>query len=108
MKEQLMPCASERPLGIPHVIAILASAVALAYGSALFSQQLKDLPPDVAAELARSPKPPPPNQAVGVDIYRFIGNPLLSSVRVTHGVIFKRAILTHGDPYHPGEPGAVL
>jgi mannose-6-phosphate isomerase-like protein (cupin superfamily) len=91
-----------------RLIFLLASAEALAYAPTLFSQELKNLPPDVAAELARSPKPPPPNHVVGVDIDRFIGNPLSSSVSVTHGVIFTRAILTHGDPYHPGDPGAVL
>ena len=44
--------ASERRLRIGHVIALLTSAVALAYSSALFCQQLKDLPPDVLKDTA--------------------------------------------------------
>jgi hypothetical protein len=72
------------------------------------AQDLKDLPPDVAAELAKSPKPPLSNQTVGIDIDRFVGNPLLSPVHVTHGVIFQRSILRKGNPYQPGDPGAVL
>src|SRR5438445_5344162 len=103
-----MHSLSQRRARLPRAIGALVGAVVLIHGSALFSQLPKDLPPDVAAELARSPKPPLPNQVVGIDVDRFIGNPLLSPVRVTHGVIFMRTILTHGDPYHPGDPGAVL
>jgi mannose-6-phosphate isomerase-like protein (cupin superfamily) len=66
------------------------------------------LPPEVAAELAKSPTPPTPNDIVGIDIDRYIGNPLMSSVRVAGGVIFQRSILQQGDPYRPGDPGAVL
>ena len=103
-----MHSLSQRRARLPRAIGALVGAAVLIHGSALFSQLPKDLPPDVAAELARSPKPPLPNQVVGIDVDRFIGNPLLSPVRVTHGVIFMRTILTHGDPYHPGDPGAVL
>lgn len=68
----------------------------------------KELPPDVRDELAKSPVPPPSNQQVGIDIDRFIGHPSQSSVRVSREVIMMRTILRHGDPYKPGEPGAVL
>jgi mannose-6-phosphate isomerase-like protein (cupin superfamily) len=90
------------------IVAILASIMVLWYPPFLSAQDSKDLPPDVAAELARSPKPPPDNQVVGIDIDRFVGNPLSSPVRVIQDVIFARSILVHGDPYHPGDPGAVL
>jgi hypothetical protein len=72
------------------------------------AQAPRDLPPDIAAELAKTPKPPLSNQIVGIDINQFIGDPLLSPVRVTDGAIFRRSILRHGDPYHPADPGAVL
>jgi mannose-6-phosphate isomerase-like protein (cupin superfamily) len=86
----------------------LAIAAAALLGPIGLAQIPRNLPPDVAAELAKSPKPPPPNDVVGVNINRFVGKPLLSPVNVTQGVIFTRAILTHGDPYHPGDRGAVL
>src|ERR1035437_4877738 len=72
------------------------------------TQVPKDLPPDVADELAKSPKPPLPNQIVGIDIDRFAGDPLHSPVRVTQGVIFQRSILREGNPYQSGDQGAVL
>lgn len=83
------------------------AAVALLNGHAP-AQMPKDLPPDVAAELAKSPRPPLPNQTVGIDIDRFVGDPLLSPVHVTQGVIFQRSIFREGNPYQPGDPGAVL
>src|SRR5438105_964644 len=93
----------------------LSFCVATLVGAALgiaapigLAQISKDLPPEVAAELAKSPNPPPSNQIVGIKIDRFIGNPIWSPVQVTHGVIFKRSILRQGDPYHAGDPGAVL
>jgi hypothetical protein len=56
------------------VVVIFASTIfALTYSRASFPQIPKDLPPDVAVELARSPKPPLPNQVVGIDIDRFVG-----------------------------------
>jgi mannose-6-phosphate isomerase-like protein (cupin superfamily) len=81
---------------------------ALLCGSIAHAQAPKDLPPDVAAELAKAPKPALPNPVVGVDINRFIGNPLLSPVHMTEDAIFQRSILRRGDPYHPGDTGAVL
>src|ERR1700677_2159874 len=77
-------------------------------GLGVYAQQPESLPPEIAAELAKAPKPPLSNQVVGIDIDRFVGNPLLSPIRVTHGSIFQRSILRHGDPYHPGDSGAVL
>lgn len=87
---------------------VLAAAGGLFCGPPSLAQNIKDLPPDVARELAKSPVPPPSNLVVGIDVNRFVGDPLLSPVRVIDGVIFARSILTHGDPYHPGDPGAVL
>jgi len=63
--------------------------------------------PENAAEL-KVPNPPPSNQVVGININRFVGNPLSSPVRITQDVIFTRSILSRGDPYHPGDAGAVL
>jgi mannose-6-phosphate isomerase-like protein (cupin superfamily) len=92
---------------IGMVFAAALGPVSLVTQRAL-AQAPESLPPEVAAELARSPKPPLPNQVVGIDIDQFIGSPLLSAVRVTHGTIFQRSILRHGNPYHPNDPGAVL
>jgi hypothetical protein len=89
-------------------LAVMGLAAVLLCDTPGFDQNVKNLPPDIAAELARSPKPPPSNQVVGINIDRFIANPLLSPVRVTHDVIFERSILRRGDSYHPGDPGAVL
>lgn len=92
----------------PLIVAVLASIMVLWCRPFSWAQDSKDLPPDVAAELGRSPKPPPDNRVVGIDIDRFVGNPLSSPVRVVQGAIFARSILVHGDPYHPGDPGAIL
>jgi hypothetical protein len=64
--------------------------------------------PDVASALAKTPQPPPSNLVIGIDIDRFIGNPFHAPVEVLDGAILVRSILRHGDPYHPGDPGAVL
>lgn len=95
---------------LPRVIVVLVSSW---MGMQLFipssaGQDLKKLPPQVAADLARSPKEQPSNEDAGIDIDRFIGNPLTSPVYVFNDVIFKRSILRHGDSYRPGDPGAVL
>ena len=70
--------------------------------------QRRERPPEIKAELAKSPKPPPSNEKAGIDIDRFVGNPFQSQPRVIHGAILVRSILRHGDPYKPGELGAVL
>jgi hypothetical protein len=90
------------------IVLVCVSAVLLCAGPLAFAQNPESLPPKIAAELARAPKPPLSNQVVGIDIDQFIGNPLLSPVRVTHDVIYERSILSHGDPYHPGVPGKVF
>jgi mannose-6-phosphate isomerase-like protein (cupin superfamily) len=77
-------------------------------GLSVLAQRPADLSPEIKAELARSPVPPPRNEDVGIDIDRFIGHPSQSSVRVSHDVIMMRTILKQGSPYKPGEPGAVL
>jgi mannose-6-phosphate isomerase-like protein (cupin superfamily) len=50
----------------------------------------------------------PPNTVLGVDINRFVGNPFLHHPNISHDAIVVRDILTHGDPYKPGDAGAVL
>lgn len=75
---------------------------------ASFSQIPKDVPAEIREALAKSPVPPPSNQQVGIDIDRFIGHPSQSPVRVSRDVIMMRTILRYGDPYKPGEAGAVL
>jgi mannose-6-phosphate isomerase-like protein (cupin superfamily) len=88
-----------------HLIALFSVSITLAgTGRA----QRPDLPPEIKAELAKSPVPPPPNDKVGIVIDRFIGNPFQAQPRVIHGVIIVRPMLRHGDPYRPGETGAVL
>lgn len=104
-----MRCASRKRVKLCQNIIAIVSAIPLLLGGPLcLAQKLRDLPPEVAAELAKSPKPPPSNQVVGIDVNRFVGNPLSSPVRVIQDVIFARSILIHGDPYRPGDPGAVL
>ena len=88
------------------VLVALLAAVWACFPQRVFSQQ--DLSPELAAELAKAPKPPDSNEVVGIDIDRFVGSPFQSPVRVLDDVILARSILTHGDPYHPGDPGAVL
>ena len=48
------------------------------------------------------------NNRVGIDIDRFIGSPFSNQIRVTHEVMLKQPILRKGDPYNPGDAGAVL
>ena len=48
------------------------------------------------------------NERTGIDIDRFIGHPSASVARVTHEVMLTQSILRAGDPYAPGDPGAVL
>lgn len=86
---------------------IVAAAV-LTLTSVCLAQDPSKLPPEVVTELAKSPKPPLSNQVVGINIDRFIGDPLQSPVRVTHGVLFRRTLLRRGDSYHVGEHAAVL
>lgn len=50
----------------------------------------------------------PSNNRVGIDIDRFIGHPASNQIRVTHEVMLKQSILRKGDPYNPGDAGAVL
>src|SRR5690349_9172603 len=103
-----------RRLVANSVIRTFVVMLATTLGASFFAipstqaQAPKNLPPEVAAELARSPKPPLSNEAVGIDVDRFVGSPLRSPVHVIDGVIFQRSILRHGDPYHSGDPGAVL
>ena len=61
-------------------------------GLSVLAQRPADLSPEIKAELARSPVPPPRNEDVGIDIDRFIGHPSQSSVRVSHDVIMMRTI----------------
>jgi hypothetical protein len=103
----------DRRVRLPSWAGLLAGLLTASITTALFCEQgraqvLRDLPPDVAAELAKSPKPPLSNQIVGIDIDRFAGDPLHSPVHVTQEVIFQRSILREGNPYQPGDPGAVL
>ena len=91
------------------IIALVCTWAALQLcGPVAAGQDYNKLPPEIVAELDRSPKEPPSNEVVGIDIDRFIGNPFSSPVRVIHDVIFARSILRHGDSYHPGDSGAVL
>ena len=48
------------------------------------------------------------NEQNGVDIDRFIGNPVNTPVHLSHGTLLTHAILRAGDPYTPGLQGAVL
>ncbi len=82
--------------------------LALSFGSPFASSQDQKLTYDLDVERAKQPKPPPSNRVVGIDIDRFVGDPLLSPVHVVEDAIFERSILRHGDPYHPGDRGAVL
>jgi hypothetical protein len=48
------------------------------------------------------------NEQAGVDIDRFIGNPVNSPVHLSHATLLTHSILKGGDPYSPGPAGAVL
>src|SRR5438105_1375799 len=50
----------------------------------------------------------PSNERTGIDIDRYIGNPFASIAKVSHEAILTRSIFRTGDPYTPGDPGAVL
>jgi quercetin dioxygenase-like cupin family protein len=59
----------------------------------------------------RGPVPPSnvrTNEQNGVHIDRFIGNPINSPAHLSHGGLVTHTILSAGNPYEPGEPGAVL
>jgi len=51
---------------------------------------------------------PESNRNVGVSIDRYIGSWKNSEPKTTHGNLIERAILSPGDPYKPGPPGAAL
>ena len=57
---------------------------------------------------AQGPREYPPNERIGIDVDRYVGNPFASIAKVSHDVILTRSILRTGDPHVPGEPGAVL
>ncbi len=48
------------------------------------------------------------NEQIGVNIDRFIGNPVNSPAHLSHGGLITHNILSAGNPYEPGPPGAVL
>jgi mannose-6-phosphate isomerase-like protein (cupin superfamily) len=62
----------------------------------------------VAAPPAQAPREIPSNDRSGVVIDRFIGDANRSISRISHEVMLTRSMLRAGDPYKPGEPGAVL
>lgn len=51
---------------------------------------------------------PPSNRKTGVSIDRYIGNWRNSEPAISHGNLVERAILSPGNPYQPGPPGAAL
>ncbi len=95
-----------RPIRFRNRFVLAVSVFGALAGNNLPAQQ--EFPPEIAAEFAKTPPELPPNHKVGIDIDRFIGNSFQSAVRKSHATIFVRSILTPGDPYQPGEPGAVL
>src|SRR5438132_13732338 len=91
-RERLMEPTVPRRRALHHLIAVVLAATGPALVSTtLIGQIAKERPPDIAAELEKVPKPPPSNQVVGIDVNRFIGNPLSSPVHVTQDVIFTRS-----------------
>ena len=66
------------------------------------------LGPLAVAQQGSVPREHPSNQESGVDIDRFIGDPYKAVTRVTNGGLSARSMLRHGDPYNPGDMGAVL
>ncbi len=51
---------------------------------------------------------PVTNVRANVQIDRFFGDPMNSTGRLSHGGLLTRTILRNGDPYTPGQAGAVL
>jgi mannose-6-phosphate isomerase-like protein (cupin superfamily) len=58
--------------------------------------------------LAQEYVEPSSNREIGVSIDRYIGFWRNSEPEISHGVLIERAILSPGDPYKAGPPGAVL
>jgi quercetin dioxygenase-like cupin family protein len=56
----------------------------------------------------QAPRELPSNERFGIDINRFIGSPAGSMAKVSHETLVTRTIMRNGDPYTPGDPGAVL
>jgi mannose-6-phosphate isomerase-like protein (cupin superfamily) len=54
------------------------------------------------------PREHPSNEASGVDIDRFVGDPYRAVTRSINGGLAARSMLRRGDPYKPGPNGAVL
>jgi mannose-6-phosphate isomerase-like protein (cupin superfamily) len=48
------------------------------------------------------------NEVEGVSVDRFIGHPENNPAHISHGALITHAILSAGDPNHPGDQGAVL
>ena len=80
-------------LTLAHTIKLLIAFVLVSWQEPLIEAQIV---------------PPPSNEEVGIDIDRYIGNPLQSAARMTHGVMIKRSILKNGDLDGADDPGAVL
>jgi mannose-6-phosphate isomerase-like protein (cupin superfamily) len=64
--------------------------------------------PVPAAGGGRGQPAAPSNEVAGVDIDRFIGNPVDHAVHISHGTLLTHSILGAGNPYEPGAQGAVL
>lgn len=74
--------------------------------------QAQPAPPAPPAQAGQPPqqgyREPPANDAVGVDVDQFIGDPMKATPRLADDMIATRAILSPGDPNKPGPAGAVL
>lgn len=97
--------------------AVLVGGVALAAGPAdqaptpVAPGHIAPAQADAAGRGARAGgggDPGPSNEASGVSIDRFIGNPMDNPAHFSHGGLLTRAILSAGDPYTMGPKGAVL
>lgn len=51
---------------------------------------------------------PVSNERTNVQVDRFFGDPMNSTARLSHGGLLTRTALRNGDPYTPGQAGAVL
>ncbi|MGE0405306.1 MAG: cupin domain-containing protein [Candidatus Korobacteraceae bacterium] len=76
--------------------------ILIVFAGTLFAQQ------NPAQSPTSPPRENPSNDRSGVVVDRFIGSADRSISRVSHEVMLTRRILSAGDPYKPGEPGAVL
>jgi mannose-6-phosphate isomerase-like protein (cupin superfamily) len=87
---------------------ILATTMLLLCAGTAMAQPAPIPPPAAAAAPPVTPREPPSNDQTGLSVDRYVGYADRAIPHVTHDVMWKRTILSGGDPTVPGEPRAVM